>query len=100
LKEVLITSPVVSDYKVGRLMDCLASAPELMVVVDNAANARRLNDAAKQMGLKLNVLVDLDPGMGRTGVNFQAALMLGRGFGSCLAARGAVLRGPSARGFL
>ena len=78
LKEVLITSPVVSDYKVRRLMDCLASAPELMVVVDNAANARRLNDAAKQMGLKLNVLVDLDPGMGRTGVNFQAALTLGR----------------------
>jgi len=78
LKEVLITSPVVSDYKVRRLMECLASAPELMVVVDNAANARRLNDAAKQMGLKLNVLVDLDPGMGRTGVNFQAALTLGQ----------------------
>jgi D-serine deaminase-like pyridoxal phosphate-dependent protein len=78
LKEVLITSPVVSDYKVRRLMDCLASDPELMVVVDNATNARRLNDAAKQRGLRLKVLVDLDPGMGRTGVNFQAALTLGR----------------------
>ena len=78
LKEVLITSPVVSDYKIKRLMDCLASGPELMVVVDNAANARHLNDAAKQKGCRLNVLVDLDPGMGRTGVNFQAALTLGQ----------------------
>ncbi|MBP1716156.1 MAG: metal-activated pyridoxal enzyme, partial [Deltaproteobacteria bacterium] len=78
LKEVLITSPVVSDYKIKRLMDCLASAPELMVVVDNAANAQKLNDAARQRGLRLKVLVDLDPGMGRTGVNFQAALTLGQ----------------------
>jgi D-serine deaminase-like pyridoxal phosphate-dependent protein len=78
IQEVLVTSPVVSDYKIKRLMDCLASAPELMVVVDNAANARQLNDAAKQRGRKLKVLVDLDPGMGRTGVNFQAGLTLGR----------------------
>ena len=78
VKEVLITSPVVSDYKIKRLLDCLASDPELMVVVDNAANARCLNDAAKQRGLRLKVLVDLDPGMGRTGVNFQAALTLGQ----------------------
>jgi D-serine deaminase-like pyridoxal phosphate-dependent protein len=78
VKEVLITSPVVSDYKIGRLMDCLNSSPELMVVIDNAANARSLSDAARQKGLRLNALVDLDPGMGRTGVNFQAALTLGR----------------------
>ena len=78
IQEVLVTSPVVSDYKIRRLMDCLASASELMVVVDNAANARQLNDAAKQRGRKLKVLVDLDPGMGRTGVNFQAGLTLGR----------------------
>jgi D-serine deaminase-like pyridoxal phosphate-dependent protein len=78
VREVLVTSPVVSDYKIRRLMECLASSAEIMVVVDNAANARRLNDAANQRGLKLKVLVDLDPGMGRTGVNFQAALTLGR----------------------
>ncbi len=78
LKNVLITSPVVSDYKIKRLMECLAAAPELMVVVDNAANARHLNEAAKQKGLRLKVLIDLDPGMGRTGVNFEAALTLGQ----------------------
>jgi len=78
INEVLITSPVVSDYKIKRLMDCLGSAPELMVVVDNAANARHLNDAAEQKGVPLKVLIDLDPGMGRTGVNFQAALTMGQ----------------------
>ncbi len=79
VKEVLITSPVVSDYKIGRLMDCLNSSPDLMVVIDNAANARSLSDAARQKGLRLNALVDLDPGMGRTGVNFQAARLSLRG---------------------
>jgi D-serine deaminase-like pyridoxal phosphate-dependent protein len=78
IKDVLITSPVVTESKIRRLLDCLASAPQLTVVVDNAANARHLNDAAKQRGMKLGVLVDLDPGMGRTGVNFLAAPTLGR----------------------
>jgi D-serine deaminase-like pyridoxal phosphate-dependent protein len=75
---VLITSPVVTDYKIAKLMDSLSLDPNLMVVVDNATNARHLNDAAKQRNLRLNVLVDLDPGMGRTGVNFQAGLTMGQ----------------------
>lgn len=77
VKNVLVTSPVVTEYKIGRLLDCLAEAPDLLVVVDDAANARHLNDAALQRNLRLNVLVDLDPGMGRTGVPFRAGVTMG-----------------------
>ncbi|MCX5906827.1 MAG: DSD1 family PLP-dependent enzyme [Deltaproteobacteria bacterium] len=78
VKKILITSPVVTDQKIARLLDCLAVAPELIVVVDNDDNARKLNEAAKSRGLRLNVLVDLDPGNGRTGVRFQDGMALGR----------------------
>lgn len=75
---VLITSPVVTDQKIERLMACLSRDLELMVVVDNPTNAGMLNEGARKHGLKLSVLVDLDPGMGRTGVAFQEGLALGR----------------------
>jgi D-serine deaminase-like pyridoxal phosphate-dependent protein len=75
---VLITSPVVTALKIERLMACLSRDPELMVVVDNPTNARMLNEAARKHGLELSVLVDLDPGMGRTGAAFQEGLALGR----------------------
>jgi D-serine deaminase-like pyridoxal phosphate-dependent protein len=75
---VLITSPVVSDYKIERLMKCVSQEPELMVVVDNGGNAKKMNEAAAKYALKLNVLVDLDPGMGRTGISFNGGLAMGR----------------------
>lgn len=78
IQGVLITSPVVTDYKIDRLMDCLSHDPRLMVVVDNPANVRKLSEGAEKRGLKLNVLVDLDPGMGRTGVPYKEGLSLGR----------------------
>lgn len=78
VKGTLITSPVVTDYKISRLMDCLFLDPELMVVVDDPANAQKLNDEAKRRGLRLNVLVDLDPGMGRTGVSFKDGPAMGQ----------------------
>jgi D-serine deaminase-like pyridoxal phosphate-dependent protein len=77
VKGTLITSPIVTDYKIARLMECLSLDPELMVVVDNLANAQKLHDEAKRRGLRLNVLVDLDPGMGRTGVPFKDAPAMG-----------------------
>jgi D-serine deaminase-like pyridoxal phosphate-dependent protein len=45
LQGVLITSPVVTDQKIIRLMECLFRDNDLMVVVDNPTNARMLNEA-------------------------------------------------------
>ena len=65
---ILITSPIVTGRGITRLMELNARVGELMVVCDNAAIATKLADAATAHGRKLKLLVDVDPGMGRTGI--------------------------------
>jgi 3-hydroxy-D-aspartate aldolase len=65
---ILITSPVVTARGIARLMALNARMRELMAVCDNAEVTQRLNAAAADSGKALKVLVDIDPGMGRTGV--------------------------------
>lgn len=63
----LITSPVVQPAKIGRLARLNQAATGLKVVIDNPHNAVELGLAAEAMRKKLEVLVDFDVGMGRTG---------------------------------
>jgi len=65
---ILITSPVVTDRGIARLMQLNARVGNLMAVCDNAGTAAKLAEAATAHGRKLRLLVDMDPGMGRTGV--------------------------------
>ena len=65
---ILITSPVVADRGIARLMQLNARMGDLMAVCDNPATADRLAEAAAAHGKKLKLLVDIDPGMGRTGL--------------------------------
>lgn len=65
---ILITSPVVTGQGVARLIQLNARVGDLMAVCDNEATATQLADAATAHGRKLKLLVDIDPGMGRTGV--------------------------------
>ena len=78
LSDILITSPVVTDQKIAVLMKCAEDASGIMVVVDNKENADALCRAAAESCLKLKVLVDIDPVMGRTGVAYEDALELGK----------------------
>ncbi len=67
-----ITSPVVSAPAIARLMALNARTDGLMCVVDNPANVAALGAAAE--GLKpLTVIIDIDPGIRRTGVGSPAA---------------------------
>ena len=75
---VLITSPVVTDQKIARLMALLPQAHDLMVVVDSVINAGQLNEVCRQAGVTLNCLVDVDPGVHRTGVHYKEAPVLAR----------------------
>jgi D-serine deaminase-like pyridoxal phosphate-dependent protein len=68
IDSILITSPVVTDRGMARLAALNLRLSELMVVCDNAETAARLNAAAAGSGKALKVLVDIDPGMGRTGI--------------------------------
>lgn len=66
IQSILITSPVVTDAGIARLVALDARIDDLMVTVDNPSVAARLAAAAGAKPLK--VLVDIDPGLGRTGI--------------------------------
>lgn len=63
-----ITSPVVSPAPIERLVALNARTEGLMCVVDNPANVRALAAAARGAGKPLGLIIDVDPGIRRTGV--------------------------------
>jgi 3-hydroxy-D-aspartate aldolase len=75
VESLLITSPVVSAPAIARLVALNARIPDLMVTVDNPANVAPLAAAAGARPLK--VIIDIDPGIHRTGVgSVEAAVEL------------------------
>lgn len=77
ITNILITSPIVSEAKYSRLFNSLKSAPDLMLVVDDKDNIRMLNEFGKSLNQPVYVLLDIDSGIGRTGINPEAALEYG-----------------------
>ncbi|PVM93379.1 threonine aldolase [Caulobacter radicis] len=74
---LLITSPVVSAPAIARLVALNLATEGLKVVVDHPDNVAALGAAASASGKPLEVLIDLDPGIHRTGVaSPQAAVAL------------------------
>jgi D-serine deaminase-like pyridoxal phosphate-dependent protein len=67
IKDVLITYQVVGPIKIARLMGLRRQA-NVMVIADDARNVAELSEAALAFGVKLGVLVDVDTGQHRTGV--------------------------------
>jgi 3-hydroxy-D-aspartate aldolase len=68
ITKILITSPVVTDDKIRRLLALCQKSSEVEIVVDYIQGADRISALAGEMNLNIGVLVDLDPGMGRTGI--------------------------------
>jgi 3-hydroxy-D-aspartate aldolase len=69
IREVLITTAVVGRRKIERLLSLAALAPDIKVVSDSAQNLSDLSAAATARGMKLKVLVDVNVGQNRTGVD-------------------------------
>lgn len=78
VENILITSPVVTRDKVERVVNVAQVTDGLQIVVDHKEGADTLHQAAARAGVNLGVIVDLDPGMGRTGIDPKRALALGR----------------------
>jgi D-serine deaminase-like pyridoxal phosphate-dependent protein len=66
IDDILITSPIVSAQAIARLADLRRKVRALAIVVDHPEQVDRL--AAAMAGQTIDVLVDVDPGMHRTGV--------------------------------
>ncbi|WP_395711435.1 DSD1 family PLP-dependent enzyme [Reyranella sp.] len=68
IQQLHITSPVVTPQAITRLIALNGQVSDLMVVVDHPANVEALDAAAGKAGKPLTVVIDIDPGMHRTGV--------------------------------
>ncbi len=71
IENILITSPVVGPSAVTRLVALAARSPGLMAAVDHPDAV----EALAATGAPLTLLVDIDPGIHRTGVADPAAAM-------------------------
>lgn len=68
IENLLVTSPVVTPQAITRLIALNEAIAELMVVVDHPENVETLSTAVQRGGKPLTVVVDIDPGVHRTGV--------------------------------
>lgn len=76
---ILITSPVAAPRAIERLAALAKRAGGLMAVVDHPAVAERIDATLGAEGAALDVIIDIDPGIARTGVaSPEAAVDLAR----------------------
>lgn len=83
IRDILIANQIVGRIKIRRLM-ALRRRADVITAVDGVANVRELDAAAREAGLRLRVVIELDIGMGRAGVAPGAAtLALAREIAAC-----------------
>ena len=67
IRDILVANEIVGACKIDRLME-VCQLGNLIICVDNAGNAREISAAARQHGVVISVLVEVDTGLGRCGV--------------------------------
>ena len=76
---LLITSEIADPNKFQRVVRLTRHHPDTMAVVDHPWQAEQMNEAAGAGGVRLNIMVDIDPANRRTGVEAgEPALRLAR----------------------
>lgn len=68
IRDILVANQIVTPQKIARLVN-LSRRTDVKVTVDNADNVAALGAAAVAAGIEINVLVDINTGMNRTGVD-------------------------------
>ena len=75
--EVMITSQVIGKRKIARLV-ALARATKIIVAVDSSSNVDDLSEAASAAGAELGVIVEINVGQDRCGVDGNGAVELAK----------------------
>lgn len=68
IENILVTYEVIGSTKIRRLMS-LRNRAKVMVISDSPDNIKDLSDGAQAFGVSLGVLVDVNSGMNRCGVD-------------------------------
>jgi D-serine deaminase-like pyridoxal phosphate-dependent protein len=93
IENVLITGPIVTRGKIEGLADLASKVSGLTAVVDNPGVVDSLDAALRTRRVSINVLLDIDVGLHRTGVKTSDAPALAEKIVSC---RSLTLRGIQA----
>ena len=81
---LLITSPVAAPGAIARLVALATRSPRLIATVDHPDVARAIDHVANGQGTIIDVLIDIDPGIRRTGVaSPEAAVALAETIAAC-----------------
>jgi 3-hydroxy-D-aspartate aldolase len=67
IPSILVSSPIVTDVHISRLMAMQRGPSEILVVVDDILSVQKLSEASRLPSRPLSVLVDFDVGQHRTG---------------------------------
>jgi D-serine deaminase-like pyridoxal phosphate-dependent protein len=72
--DILIANEIVGELKVRRLVELLARA-DITVAIDNRLSVAELGDAAAARGRRLGIVIEVDIGMHRAGVQPGSAVV-------------------------
>jgi D-serine deaminase-like pyridoxal phosphate-dependent protein len=75
IRGLLVTAPIVQRAQIAALADLHRRGTEFIIVIDNARGVHAWSEALGRTRRKLPVLVDIDLGMGRTGVRSPADIV-------------------------
>jgi D-serine deaminase-like pyridoxal phosphate-dependent protein len=92
IRDILIANQVVGEAKIARLVNLLPHADPI-VAVDNPSNVEQLNRAACAKGFPLRVVVEINVGMDRAGVEPRDAVGVSKMVAACEGLRFAGLMG-------
>jgi D-serine deaminase-like pyridoxal phosphate-dependent protein len=83
INNILIANEMVSEVAIRRTVT-LARHTKIILPVDDVTNIRELSAAARQYDIRLDILVDLDVGMGRCGARtIEQAVELAKAVQNC-----------------
>ncbi len=76
IEDILITTELVGAIKLERLVTLLKNHPKIKLVIDNLEASTALNVVLEKTGLTVEVLIDVNVGQNRCGVEPKDALKL------------------------
>jgi D-serine deaminase-like pyridoxal phosphate-dependent protein len=68
IEDILVCYPIVGPDKIERLLNLARWVPKVSTVVDTPQAARALNEAADARGQRIDILVEVEVGYKRTGI--------------------------------
>ena len=78
IEDILVTTEIVGALKVRRLVELVARHNEVKTVVDSIAGANAINAVAGELGVCVKVLLDVNVGQNRCGVEPETAAEFAR----------------------